>query len=159
MGSVRPLLLVDIDGVLNVYGVDVCPDGYREYALFPEDDEPARLATVHGSWLTELGGVFDLVWASAWGFRANELIAPILRIRSLPFVPMPEIPFPARDKVPAIDGYVDDVPVAWLDDVVTTEAVAWASERGVPTLLIEVDHRVGLQRTHVDELLTWATRL
>ena len=141
MVRARPLLLVDIDGVLNVYGVEACPDGYREYDLFPEDDDPTRLATVHGDWLTELGGVFDLVWASAWGIRANELIAPILRIRPLPFVPMPEIPFPARDKVPAIDAYVGDMPVAWLDDVVVDEAVAWASERTASTLLVEVDHR------------------
>ena len=155
----RPLLLVDIDGVLNVYGVDACPDVYREYDLFPEDDDPTRLAKVHGDWLTELGGVFDLVWASAWGIRANELIAPIVRIRPLPFVPMPEIPFPARDKVPAIDAYVGDMPVAWLDDVVVDEAVAWASERTASTLLVEVDHRAGLQRGHVDELMTWAAQL
>lgn len=43
-----------------MYGVEACPDGYREYDLFPEDDDPTRLATVHGDWLTELGGVFDL---------------------------------------------------------------------------------------------------
>jgi hypothetical protein len=46
--SDRPLLLVDIDGVLNPYAAITCPDGYTEYAVFPEDDQPMRLAASHG---------------------------------------------------------------------------------------------------------------
>lgn len=154
-----PLLLVDIDGVLNVYGVDECPPGYSEYSLFPEDEEPIRLAVMHGAWLRELGSIFDLVWASGWGFQANGLVAPILGIDELPFVPMPEIPFPPREKVPSIDAYVGDRAVAWIDDVVVPEARRWASGRAAPTLLVEIDHTVGLQRGHVEELLTWAADL
>lgn len=153
------MLLVDIDGVLNVYGVDSCPDGFTEYDLFPEDDEPTRLAPVHGRWLRELSDVFDLVWASGWGFQAHAHLGPILDLDEFPFVPMPAIPFAPREKVPAIASYVGTRPAAWIDDVIVPEAVAWARAREVPTILIEVDHREGLQRTHVDQLLTWATAL
>lgn len=72
MSDPLPLLLVDIDGVLNVYGVEECPTGYAEYELFPADDEPTRLAVIHGTWLRELGSAFDLVWASGWGVQAPD---------------------------------------------------------------------------------------
>ena len=40
-----PLLLLDVDGVLNPFAAPACPDGYRGYAFFPEDDRrpPGRL--------------------------------------------------------------------------------------------------------------------
>jgi hypothetical protein len=39
----RPFLLVDIDGVLSVYGVEACPEGYEELQLFADDPEPSLL--------------------------------------------------------------------------------------------------------------------
>ncbi|MBF4135724.1 hypothetical protein IM796_17290 [Streptomyces albidoflavus] len=30
--------MLDVDGVLNPLAAPACPDGYREYAFFPEDD-------------------------------------------------------------------------------------------------------------------------
>ena len=100
------MLLVDIDGVLNVYGVESCPEGFTEYRLLPEDEEPTRLAISHGRWLPELSEAFDVVWALAWGFQAHELLGPILDVDEFPFVPMPAIPFPPQEKVPAIASYV-----------------------------------------------------
>ena len=152
----RPLLLIDIDGVLNVYGVSSCPDGYAEHLLFPEDDEPTRLAAAHGPWLRELAVEFDLVWASGWGFEAHARLGPILGVDEFPFVPMPAIPFAPRDKIPAVAGYVGDRPVVWIDDLVVPEARDWAAARSAPTLLIETDHTCGLLREHVDEALSWA---
>src|SRR2546421_13053011 len=102
----RPLLLIDIDGVLNVYGVSSCPDGYAEHLLFPEDDEPTRLAAAHGPWLRELAVEFDLVWASGWGFEAHARLGPILGVDESPFVPMPAIPVDPRYKILAAAGKV-----------------------------------------------------
>lgn len=76
MHGQRPVLLVDVDGVLNVYGVvEVCPEGYAEFDLFLDDDEPVRLSLAHGDWLRELGEHFDLVWASGWGRDAQRVLA------------------------------------------------------------------------------------
>ena len=89
------MLLVDIDGVLNPYGVEACPPGYEEYILFPDDEGPSYfvfLASIHAEWLSELAEHFDLVWASAWGFQANQLVGPILGLPEIPFVPMPPMP-------------------------------------------------------------------
>ena len=65
----RPLLLVDVDGLLNPYAADTCPEGYCEFNFF-EGEEPVRLADVHGKWLRELGEVLTLVWATGWGDEA-----------------------------------------------------------------------------------------
>ena len=52
----RPLLLLDVDGVLNPYG-DECPAGFTEHVLFPEEIEPVRVCAGHGAWIAELAGV------------------------------------------------------------------------------------------------------
>jgi hypothetical protein len=155
----RPVLLVDVDGVLNVYGVDVCPEGYAEFDLFPDDDEPVRLCLAHGGWLRELSERFELAWASGWGRDAQRVLAPVLGLDEFPFVPMPPTPFDPAEKVPAIATFVGERPAAWLDDVVTPRARAWERARKAPTLLVEVDHRRGLERDHVDELLAWSSEL
>lgn len=155
----RPLLLVDIDGVLSPYAAERCPDGFAEYTLFPDDPEPHRLCLQHGAWLTELAGHYDLVWGSAWGLVVHEKLSPILQLHEFAYVPMPDIPFPPADKVPAIDRYVGCKPVAWIDDMIVEEARAWAAARMAPTLLVETDPAVGMTRGHVEQLLAWAAAL
>jgi Swiss Army Knife RNA repair-like protein len=155
MSGVRPILLVDVDGVLNPFAADRCPGGYREYALFP-DEEPVRLADVHGEWLRALTEVFDLVWATGWGDEAHRLISPILRLPEFPAIRFPPAPFEPSEKVPAIHSFVGERPVAWLDDVITPEARRWAAERFTPTLLVFVDPTIGLTEELVEEVRSWA---
>jgi hypothetical protein len=69
----RPVLLLDIDGVLNPFAAAHCPAGYTEYDLFP-GEEPVRLCRSHGEWIAELTGPFEVIWASAWGRSANLLL-------------------------------------------------------------------------------------
>lgn len=155
----RPLLLVDIDGVLNPYAAMECPDGYGEYQLFPNDPYLHRLCALHGQWLRELTDAFEVVWASAWGCVAHEKLGSILGVEEFPFVPMPPIPFPPAEKVPAIGTYALGRGLAWLDDAIGPEARAWAAGRGEPTLLVCIDPAVGLQRADVDHLLAWSRDL
>jgi hypothetical protein len=77
--ATKPVLLVDVDGVLNPSGFDQPPGGFTPNRFFPEDDDPALLAELHGEWLRELSHVFGMVWASAWGEEANRFIAPLFR--------------------------------------------------------------------------------
>jgi hypothetical protein len=138
------MLFVDVDGVLNPWGHESYPDTFRQHHLFPEEDEPVRLASVHGNWLRELATLFVLVWASAWGADAHRLLAPILLLDEYPHVPMPMTPFPPEAKVTGIAAFAGERAAAWLDDVMVPEAYAWAEGREAPTLLIEVDHTTGI---------------
>ena len=149
-----PVLLLDVDGVINPYG-DACPPGYAEHDLFP-DDEPVRVNPDHGRWITELQDHYDVLWASGWNDEANDLLAPLLGIAPLPVLAMPATPFRPGDKVPRIAAGTHGRAAAWLDDLHTPEAGDWAAARPWPTLLVPVDPARGLLREHVDALLAWA---
>ena len=152
-----PLLFVDIDGVLNPYEGE-CPDGFVEHWLFPEDDEPVRVCATHGEWLHELATVYELVWGSSWTATERALIATVLDLPE--FHGAVDLPLGQSDpalKVPAVDLVAGDRPLAWIDDLLTLDAWAWATARAAPTLLIAVDPSIGLTRPQVDELAAWAT--
>ena len=155
----KPLLLLDVDGVLNPF--PDTPEGFEEYDFFPEDNEPVRLSHVHGGWLHELAQIYEIVWATGWGPDANRVLSPFFDLPPLRAVAFPAIPFEPRAKVPAVEAFVDDEPVAWVDDLTapTPEAQAWAERRKAPTLLMEVDSSTGWARGDVERLLEWAAGL
>ncbi|KUL30855.1 hypothetical protein [Actinoplanes awajinensis] len=148
---VRPVVLVDVDGVLNVPGAP----GFVDHDVFA-GEVPVRLNPVHGVWIGELARVFDVVWATGWSHEANRLLAPLLGVGPFPVVEMPAGTFVPEDKVPRVAAYVGARPVAWVDDQLTPVARRWAASRRSPTLLVPVDPAVGLTRVMVDELLAWA---
>jgi hypothetical protein len=154
----RPLLLLDVDGVLNPYGAHTCPPGFTDHDLFP-GEEPVRINPDHGPWIIELATTFDVTWATGWNDHANHLLAPLLRIPTLPVLAMPPAPFLPADKVGPIAALSQRRPAAWIDDLHTPEALAWRDARPAPTLLITTDPAVGLTRESVDRALTWARNL
>lgn len=153
-----PLLLLDVDGVLNPFAGDRCPVSYQEFQFFP-GEAPVRLCPAHADWLRELGERFEMVWATGWGAEANRLLAPVLRLPQLPVISLPSGPFEPREKVPAVAAYVGSRPVAWIDDALTTEARAWAEAREAPTLLVDIDPAEGLSLAVVRRLLAWSQGL
>lgn len=153
----KPLLFVDIDGVLNPYS-GPCPEGYEEHALFPEDDEPVRLCPEHGAWLHELAAAFDLMWGSSWTAEDRALLGTVLDLPPfLGAVTLPTGQFDPAQKVPAVELAAAGRPLAWIDDLLAPEAWSWAASRPAPTLLIPIDPGYGLTWQHVRQLLRWAT--
>ncbi|HZU72467.1 MAG TPA: HAD domain-containing protein [Acidimicrobiales bacterium] len=153
----RPLLFVDIDGVLNPYAAPSCPEGYVERVLFP-DEEPVRLCVRHREWLIALAEVYDLVWATAWNEADRTVLTSILALPAFAgAIELPNGPFDPREKVPAVERLAGNRPLAWVDDMLGPEAWTWSSERSEPTLLLPVDPAVGLTEDDVKSLLDWAT--
>ncbi len=151
----KPLLLLDVDGVLNPYAAPACPPGYAEHDFFA-GEEPVRLCAAHGSWLRELAGRFELIWATGWGAEANRLLAPLLEVPELPVITFPSIPF---EKLPGVIAYAGERPLVWIDDEHSAKDHAWAAERRSPTLLIAADPAEGLTRLAIDQALAWARQL
>lgn len=154
----RPILFLDVDGVLNPYAAPTCPAGFVEYDMFP-GEEPVRINREHGSWIRELLGIADVCWATGWNHNANNLLAPLLAIPPLPFVTMPPVRFDPSAKVSRIAALAGPRPAAWIDDIHAPEAHLWARHRAVPTLLISADPAVGLAREHIAQVRDWIDHL
>jgi hypothetical protein len=147
----RPLLLLDVDGVLLV----VRSPGDEDEAI---DDEP----TLHpeaGAWMAELADAFDVVWATTWEHMANHVVAPALGMASLPSIKFDMDHRRPTAKLPSVIAWVGDRPCAWIDDDLHDDADTWAAGRRVPTLLVHVDMAEGMNRRHVDRLLAWAAEV
>ena len=82
-GLDKPLLLVDVDGVLNVFGFSW--EGYEEpdselEKVFEAMGWTIRFPTGTAQRMARLNEAFDCVWATTWEERANDLIAPHLGV-------------------------------------------------------------------------------
>ena len=154
----RPILLVDVDGVLNPWLAKRCPPGFGEYDFFP--GERVLLSPGHGELLLSLAQAYELVWATAWEHRANRLICPVL---ALPQLPVIEFPLSGRDlyfrKLPAVIEAVGNRPCAWIDDEHRPDHYTWAERRGVPTLIVDIDPAQGLTSDVAARLAEWAAAL
>ncbi len=74
----KPLLFLDVDGVLN----PVCPHpgaGFDAHTLL---GYTVLLSARHGSWLRELAGTYELVWATTWENALTLHLVPYLRKRA-----------------------------------------------------------------------------
>jgi hypothetical protein len=152
---VRPLLLLDVDGVLSPTGVAVPPGFQRrstpEYSVVIHD--------AHRGWLHALAKRFDLTWATSWGNAANRVYGDLLGLPLLPVVPLGQLPRSGTRKLAAIQAYVGDRTLAWVDDELYDDAEEWARRRLAPTLLVRTRASIGLSQDDVERLLAFAQRL
>jgi len=154
----RPLLLVDVDGVISLFGFDPAepPPGRFEIV----DGIPHFLSADAGRHLQQLAERFDLAWCSGWEEKANEYLPFALGLPApLPFVSFGDAPRTPQGhwKLTAIDSCVrSDRPLAWIDDAHDECCEAWAATRSGPTLLVGTDATRGLEPYHVDRLMSWA---
>lgn len=149
----RPLLLLDVDGVLcPTFRQPLSPG--QQLVEVDESDTVVMDAQMTGR-LKRLGASYDLVWCTSWEERANEYIAPLYQLPALPTISF-DTDARATWKLPAVERFVGQRPFAWIDDELQPDAHAWAAERLVPTLLIDVDPRDGLTDRLVDLLVEFA---
>jgi hypothetical protein len=157
-GSQKPLLMVDVDGVISLFGFDPAQPPAGTFQLV--DGIAHLLSATAGVHLRELAREFELVWCTGWEEKANEYLPPALGLpRALPHVPFDDLDRPpsARWKLVGIDAYAGPSrPLAWVDDAHDARCTAWAAARGAPTLLVSTEPAVGLSDEHVCELVAWA---
>lgn len=148
----RPLLLLDIDGVLQPAG-NAVPPGYERLEFA---DSVVVLNRAHGDWLRDLAERFEIVWASTWGGSANELIGSRLGLPAFAHVELGTMGSVGTRKLRAIQTFVADRSFAWIDDELFEDAYEWAASCTAPTLLIRTQAYVGMTADHVDTLKTFA---
>lgn len=157
MDSDRPVLALDVDGVISLFGF-----GGRI------SEAPGRFHLINGmahcipdgigGMLERLASSYEIVWATGWEDRANERLPDILGLPDqLPF-----LTFDGRArfgtahwKTDALDRYAGERALAWVDDSIDVTCRAWANERSAPTLLVQTESDIGLTERHVEALLGW----
>lgn len=167
----RPLLMVDIDGVISLFGPpnhapgqpprsNQAPDPAPvEGAFHSIDGTPHFLSFSAAAHLLGLAENFDLVWASGWEERAEEHLPRLLGLPAgLPFLRFERSPGcgQAHWKLAAIDAYAGTRPLAWIDDSFNDACHDWAAERSAPTLLVSTIPEDGLTSREAELLAAWA---
>jgi hypothetical protein len=157
----RPLLLVDVDGVISLFGFDPAHPPAGQWQMV--DGIAHRLSAVAGEHLRRLSFSYDLAWCTGWEEKANEYLPLALGLAG----PLPHLSF--ADATPQVPGYWKleaigryagpDRAVAWIDDAHDDRCRRWARERPGPTLLVSTDSATGLTDEHVSRLLAWASAL
>jgi hypothetical protein len=151
-------LAVDIDGVISLFGFEERP-AHSHLQLV--DGVPHCISLTAGSRLLRLSEHFELVWASGWEDKANFYLPQLLGLPELPHIGFDVSPRSGGThwKLAAMEDYVGDRPVAWIDDNFDDSCYEWAEQRPVPTLLVPTEPHLGLEEGHVDALAAWATSL
>ncbi len=163
MGSIRerrahrPVIYLDIDGVLNPYNAVNPHREFKSYERHHFGEFDVWLTPEIGPMLLALD--VEVVWATTWQSQANELIAthvglpPSLRwLRVFDYL--------LRDrkscgKLGAVADDCGDRVVVWIDDDLGSTDKAWAKARKEPTLLIKPRSSTGLRRKDIKKISRW----
>jgi hypothetical protein len=162
MGNVdgKPLLLVDIDGVVSLFGfaLDDRPPGTWQMV----DGIVHFLSAEAARHLQDLRSDFYLVWCSGWEEKCCDYLPAALGLHaSIPYISFDAARHSGHGhwKLGAIEAFVGDQPLAWIDDGIDDVCHAWAAARGAPTLLVTTEPATGLTAEHAKTLRSWARAL
>ena len=182
----RPLVLVDVDGVLNALGPPdpAWPDWQQGWARAMGRDWPVRWSPTVTSAIRGWRDTADVQWLTTWGHDANQGLHELLGL--------PELPVAGTHQDSADEGTADDAdalaavtPAApdeltgrwwkfdvvrrilraqpdrrlvWLDDdLAGSERVRTWTRTHADCLLIAPDPRSGLVRAHLEAVERFLT--
>lgn len=154
----KPLLLVDIDGVISLFGGQLGTQAGSFHAI---EGIPHFLSSIAAAHLLDLAAQFELVWCSGWEEKANEHLPHLLGLPAAPFLSFERSVGRANAhwKLAAIDGYAGERALAWIDDALNAACHEWAHARIAPTLLVETKPELGLTAREAALLSDWARDL
>ena len=156
----KPLLLIDIDGVISLFGFDPASPPVGRFVAV--EGIVHFLSGTAGDHLRRLAGAFELAWCSGWEEKAGEHLPAVLgEVARLPHLSFDCAPgSTAHWKLEAIETHAGPRrPLAWVDDAHDAHTEAWAARRAGPTLLVHTEAPVGLTGEHVARLLWWAAAI
>ncbi len=156
-----PLLLVDVDGVISLFGFDPAAPPPGRWLLV--EGIPHLLSCRAAELLAGLAGEFELLWCSGWEEKASAYLPAALGLPGeVPHLSFERNPGRANGhwKLAAIEAHAGpERPVAWVDDAHDDRCRAWAAARPGPTLLRGTDPAVGLTPADAAALSAWAASL
>jgi len=158
-----PLLCIDVDGVISLFGFEVPPVAPAvQFELI--DGTPHMIAPEAGSRILRLCRTFEGVWATGWEERANDRLPEVIGVGPLPVIQFGGIDrfSNAHWKLAGIDSFAGDRALAWIDDSFDESCFEWAERRdraGSPTLLVPTEPFLGIEEAHVDAMEIWAADL
>jgi hypothetical protein len=162
----KPLLLVDIDGVISLFGGTVLSPGSpfagRAGSFHSIDGMPHFLSSTAAAYLLDLQRDFELAWCSGWEEKANEHLPHLLGLPpALPFLRFERSVGRANAhwKLAAIDEFAGERALAWVDDALNAACHEWAAARPAPTLLVQTEPEHGLTEREAVLLRAWASEL
>jgi hypothetical protein len=156
----RPILAVDVDGVISIFGFEQPPS--PEVARFELVDGVVHCISLGaGERLRRLGERFELIWASGWEDKANYYLPVLLGLPELPHLTFDGAARfgSAHWKLGPLDEYCQGRAAAWIDDNFDESCYEWARARPEPTLLVPTEAHLGLEEAQTEALAAWARGL
>jgi hypothetical protein len=149
----KPLLLLDVDGVL-------CPISDRPPSPDYEKVGYLWVSPKNSDRVRSLQEGFEVHWATGWQHAANEIIAPIHMLPQFPVMPIrfATLDSPIHWKFSDIMRYVGKRPFAFVDDEIDIDGVKFAQARShtIPTLFAPIPPQIGLTDAHTEVLKEWS---
>jgi HAD domain in Swiss Army Knife RNA repair proteins len=157
--SEKPLLFVDIDGVLSLWGFGM--DEWPTDGAWHQIDGVSHFLSARAArHLQALSAQYEPVWCSGWEEKADEHLPLLLGLPRFPHLSFQRNPGRglAHWKLDSIDSYAENRSLAWIDDAFNDACFTWAESREAPTLLVPTDPQSGLDDAAAAVLQAWALR-
>ncbi len=181
----KPILLLDIDGVLNLlpkrWGykpiqVEPVSRPHRRERIRPGDDGVHYVVNIPldvVDLVEQLATEFDIKWFTMWNYDAPDCFAPVAGLPHFEHYyvdwnmgreilkgqgyTLQETKEIWVAKTPFIPGYIGTTPFVWIDDDTTPTDTDYLFERGLTDFrIITVEPNLGLTQDTVNTALAWA---